>query len=94
MKTEYTKQAREFLEPMEGTGARAVWLSWIEVLEQDAESYSIGELRLIKRSLSRVRTVMTMTKGKTDEEKLSAIELIINSAKGVQKSREARRKQP
>ena len=79
---------------MEGTGARAVWLSWIEVLEQDAESYSIGELRLIKRSLSRVRTVMTMTKGKTDEEKLSAIELIINSAKGVQKSREARRKQP
>jgi hypothetical protein len=90
--TEFSKKARAFLEPMEGIGPRAIWLSWIETVEMEKESYSPKELRLIKRATSSIQAVMKMAEGKTEEAKLSAIELIVNSRRNIAKDRERRRK--
>ena len=90
--TEFSKKARAFLEPMAGVGPRAVWLQWIETIELDQESYTPAELRLIKRATVSLQTVMTMARNKDTEGKLSAIELLVKSKAGVEKSREARRK--
>jgi hypothetical protein len=90
--TEFSKKARAFLEPMEGIGPRAIWLSWIETVEMEKESYSPKELRLIKRATNSIQAVMKMAEGKTEEAKLSAIELIVNSRRNIAKDRERRRK--
>lgn len=91
-RTEFSRRAREFLEPMEGIGPRAVWLSWIQAIELDQESYSPKDLRIIKRATNSIHTVMRMAEGKSDEEKLKAIELIVNSRADIQKRRGQRRR--
>lgn len=91
-RTEFSRRAREFLEPMEGVGPRAIWLSWIETIEMQKESYSPKELRLIKRATNSIHAVMNMAKGKDEETKLKSIELIVNSRKNIAKSRKGQRR--